>query len=156
MKVNKKKQNAGAKGDLLGTISHILGIKDPSKLDPNSTLGELGMDSLMAIEIKQGLEREYDLVLSTQEIRNMKVKDLRELEVKVAENAKNGNKKKDAVSEIVTRDEILELAKSNFVRLNDVEAGKPIFVFPPVEGSFRLLKGKFETGILVLCNLTRN
>ena len=74
-----KKTAGGGKGDLLGTVCHILGIRDPSSLDPNSTLSELGMDSLMAIEIKQGLEREYDMVLTTQEIRNMKVKDLREM-----------------------------------------------------------------------------
>jgi len=36
----------------------------------NSSLAELGMDSMMAVEIKQTLEREFDLFLTAQEIRN--------------------------------------------------------------------------------------
>jgi len=37
----------------------------------NSSLAELGMDSMMAVEIKQTLEREYDLFLTAQEIRSL-------------------------------------------------------------------------------------
>jgi len=37
----------------------------------NSSLAELGMDSMMAVEIKQTLEREFDLFLTAQEIRNL-------------------------------------------------------------------------------------
>jgi len=34
----------------------------------NSTLAEIGMDSMMAVEIKQTLEREFDIFLTAQEI----------------------------------------------------------------------------------------
>jgi len=37
----------------------------------NSSLAELGMDSLMAVEIKQTLERQFDLFLTAQEIRSL-------------------------------------------------------------------------------------
>jgi len=37
----------------------------------NSSLAELGMDSMMAVEIKQTLEREFDLFLTAQEIRSL-------------------------------------------------------------------------------------
>ncbi|KAI1279514.1 Fatty acid synthase [Halotydeus destructor] len=141
VRVSSKRLQAGSNGDLLGTVCHILGVKDPAKLDPNSTLSELGMDSLMAIEIKQGLEREYDVVLSTQEIRNMKVKELKELEAKVADRAKS-NKENNGVlqSEEVTFSDIIQLPKSDFVRLNDCQVGKPIFLFAPIEGTFRSLR----------------
>src|SRR5205085_6868476 len=123
---------------------HILGIGDTSSLDPNSTLSEMGMDSLMAIEIKQGLEREFDIVLSTQEIRNMKVKDLREMESIIKKHGGSiggGNKKNksSSVNDRVTAETVTTHPKGNFSRLNEVEAGKPIFLFPPFEGSFRLL-----------------
>lgn len=36
-----------------------------------NSLADLGMDSLMGAEIKQTLERNYDLVLSAQEIRGL-------------------------------------------------------------------------------------
>ena len=62
--------------DLLKVICHVLGVKDPSTLDPHSTLGDLGMDSLMAVEIRQGLERDYDVLLTAQEVRSLKISDL--------------------------------------------------------------------------------
>jgi fatty acid synthase len=57
----------------------LLGIKDVNTVNAQSTLADLGMDSLMVAEIKQTLERNYDLVLSTQEIRNLTFARLLEL-----------------------------------------------------------------------------
>lgn len=51
--------------------SALSGIKDVSSVNENSSLGDLGMDSLMGAEIKQTLERNYDIVLSAQEIRGL-------------------------------------------------------------------------------------
>ncbi len=45
-----------------------------------STLAELGMDSLMGAEIKQTLERNFDMVLSVGEIRNLTMGKLLELQ----------------------------------------------------------------------------
>lgn len=44
-----------------------------------TNLADLGMDSLMGAEIKQMLERNYDLVLGVQEIRNLTFSKLHEL-----------------------------------------------------------------------------
>lgn len=63
------------------------------------------MDSLMAIEIKQGLERDYEIVMSTQEIRNMKIKGLRELQVVVDENARKKAAKKKEEEELAAMQE---------------------------------------------------
>ena len=143
VKVNTKKSSSAGKGDLVSIVCHILGIKDPSTLDPSSTLSELGMDSLIAIEIKQGLEREFDICLTTQEIRNMRVKDLRDMEATIAKQggaAGKGKKKaSSSISDRVTVEEVTGMSKGNFVRLNDIDAGKAIFFFGPLEGSFRLL-----------------
>ncbi|KAL1445384.1 hypothetical protein MTO96_045053 [Rhipicephalus appendiculatus] len=46
-------------------------------LNPNVTLGELGIDSLMTVEVRQLLERDYDVVLSMQEIRELSVCQLK-------------------------------------------------------------------------------
>lgn len=43
----------------------------------SASLSDLGMDSLMGAEIKQLLERNYDLTLSPQEIRNLTVEKLK-------------------------------------------------------------------------------
>ena len=55
------------------------GIKDVKTVNAQSTLADLGMDSLMGAEIKQTLERNYDLVLSAQEIRSLSFARLQEL-----------------------------------------------------------------------------
>lgn len=56
------------------------GIKDTKNLNMTSTLAELGMDSLMGAEIKQALERGFDLVLSVGEIRNLTMEKLLEIQ----------------------------------------------------------------------------
>lgn len=70
---------AGERGDLVGAILHVLGIKDASKVSEEATLGELGLDSLMAVEIRQYIEREYDLTLNIQEIRALTIAKIREI-----------------------------------------------------------------------------
>lgn len=67
--VGGKKSNTG--GNLLQTIAHILGVNDISQLNPDANLGDLGLDSLMGVEIKQALERDYDITLSMKEIRTV-------------------------------------------------------------------------------------
>ncbi|KAL1468865.1 hypothetical protein MTO96_041203 [Rhipicephalus appendiculatus] len=45
------------------------GVKDTSRLNPDISLGELGIDSLMSVEVKQTLELDYDVTLCMLEIR---------------------------------------------------------------------------------------
>lgn len=77
-----EKRSAGAGGSqvsLTDAVANILGIKDTKTVSPINTLADLGMDSLMGAEIKQTLERNYDLVLSAQEIRGLTFGRLAEL-----------------------------------------------------------------------------
>lgn len=55
------------------------GIKDPKKVAGTANLADLGMDSLMGAEIKQTLERNFDLVFGVQDIRNLTFAKLSEL-----------------------------------------------------------------------------
>ncbi|OQR66937.1 fatty acid synthase-like [Tropilaelaps mercedesae] len=80
VKADTKKQPGGKTADLSAAVAHILGVKDVSKLNPNTTLGELGMDSLMGVEVKQLLERELDLTLPMQEIRGLNLNKVKELQ----------------------------------------------------------------------------
>lgn len=56
----------------------------------HSTLAELGMDSMMAVEIKQTLEREFQVFLTPQDIRGMTFAKLQDLA------AQTENEPKDA------------------------------------------------------------
>lgn len=53
-------------------------MSDISSVSNDSTLGSLGLDSLMSVEVKQLLEREFDLMLSMKEIRGLTITLLRE------------------------------------------------------------------------------
>jgi len=135
----------GDRGSLIKTIMHVLGVNDPSTLDPNVTLTELGMDSLMAVEIKQGLEREYDIVMTTQEIRGLTYKRLQEMSAELEEREKNkGSGESEVEKDNLARlDEIFNSKDELFIELHQTQAtasSKPIFFLPPIEGDFVTLR----------------
>lgn len=76
---DKHKSDDGDKANLITTVVNILGFKDANLINFNNSLVDLGMDSLMCTEIKQTLERNYDIVLSAQEIRVLTFAKLQEL-----------------------------------------------------------------------------
>lgn len=53
--------DAGSGVGLVKTIANILGLKDTKNVSDLASLGDLGMDSLMVAEIKQTLERSFDI-----------------------------------------------------------------------------------------------
>jgi len=67
------------KTNLITTIANILGIKDANSVDPKKSLVDLGMDSLMSTEIKQTLERNYEILLSIQQTGALTFSKLQEL-----------------------------------------------------------------------------
>lgn len=100
---------------------------------------ELGMDSLMAVEIKQGLEREYDIVMTTQEIRGLTYKRLQEMSAELEEREKNKDKGESEVEKdnLARLEEIFNSKDELFVELHHTQAtasSKPIFFIPPIEG----------------------
>lgn len=56
-----------------------LGVRDVSNLNADSSLADLGLDSLMGVEIRQILERDYDIVMAMREIRQLTINKLREM-----------------------------------------------------------------------------
>lgn len=77
---DRRKAGAGSSQiSLPDAVANILGIKNTKNINGASSLADLGMDSLMGSEIKQTLERNYDIVLSAQEIRGLTFGKLIEL-----------------------------------------------------------------------------
>uniref|UniRef100_A0A913I721 Fatty acid synthase n=1 Tax=Strongyloides stercoralis TaxID=6248 RepID=A0A913I721_STRER len=108
--VNKKTSGSG---NLLQTIAHILGVNDITQLNPDTNLGDLGLDSLMGVEIKQALERDYDIVLSMKDIRTLTLNKLQQM----AENGGNSN-----TENFVTSESDLKKEKTLDEESNTVEA----------------------------------
>lgn len=66
-------------GDLIKVISNVIGLKDITLLDANATLGSLGIDSLIAVEVKQVIERILDISLSLKEVRDLTVAQIQQM-----------------------------------------------------------------------------
>ncbi|XP_037093774.1 LOW QUALITY PROTEIN: fatty acid synthase-like [Pollicipes pollicipes] len=75
-----KRPDAGSRASLVDTVANILGLKDASKLSAQATLADLGLDSLMGVEVKQTLEREHGLTLEPAEVRLLTFARLAELQ----------------------------------------------------------------------------
>ncbi|XP_053963784.1 fatty acid synthase [Anastrepha ludens] len=73
-------KRAGRRGNesILETVMNIMGIRDLKSVSLGTTLSEIGMDSLMAVEIKQTLERDFDLTLTPQDLRGLTFQKLQE------------------------------------------------------------------------------
>lgn len=64
---------------LIKSVMKIMGIRDIKAISKNASLAELGMDSLMSVEIKQVMEREFDVFLTAQQLRSITFAKLEEL-----------------------------------------------------------------------------
>lgn len=54
-------------------------MRDVNSLNADVSLADLGLDSLMGVEVRQTLERDYDIVMAMREIRQLTINKLREL-----------------------------------------------------------------------------
>ena len=116
-----------------------------SSVNPTMTLADLGLDSLMGVEVKQTLERDYDIILAMKEIRQLTINSLREL----AGSGSNGSgadterAKGDITPSTVNISKMAE--KWDFKKMMpedvivQVSAGdssaSPLFVIHPIEGT---------------------
>jgi fatty acid synthase len=119
---------------LINQLWSALGV-DPKTLPNHVTLGELGIESMLAVELQQTLEREYNLKLTIYQVKKITVKQMKDFQ--------SGNK-----DEILKIAEDFKTAKANLAKikfiipnethtkLNNVQKGIPIYVLPPVEGIF--------------------
>jgi len=143
----KHKPDSDDKINLVTTIANILGIKDADSINPNNNLADLGMDSLMGTEIKQTLERNYDILLSAQEIRALTFAKLQELSSVGSEVMKGQQPAAANVESNVSFDMLMQwpsnevLPKEALVRLKSKSSNGPmLFIVHGIEGLVEALK----------------
>jgi fatty acid synthase len=103
------------------------------------------MDSLIAVEIRQVLERDYDKIMTNEEIRKIKVKELKALSIELAAQSdlKNLATGEDDLHHALklsmfASDEPFELLNPNST------SGRPAFFFPPIDGAYLATKKLVE------------
>nr|XP_006635198.2 PREDICTED: fatty acid synthase isoform X1 [Lepisosteus oculatus] len=150
--VTAKSEGAGQR-DLVEAVAHILGVRDVSSLNADASLADLGLDSLMGVEVRQTLERDYDIVMAMREIRQLTINKLRELSCKQggAEESRPLPLKKSGAGALTETDLSLLLVNPDgptVARLNEVQSTeRPLFLIHPIEGSiaaFRTLTAKLS------------
>ncbi|XP_011878072.1 PREDICTED: fatty acid synthase [Vollenhovia emeryi] len=65
--------------NIVETVADIMGIKDLKSVAPNTSLAELGIDSIKSVQIKQTVEREFDVLLTARDIHNLSFAKLSEM-----------------------------------------------------------------------------
>ncbi|CAL8305722.1 unnamed protein product [Boreogadus saida] len=133
--------DAGAdQKDLVEAVAHILGVRDVSTLNADSSLADLGLDSLMGVEVRQTLERDYDIVMAMREIRQLTINKLRELSnSKPTEESRQSPVKHAAARVLLDSDLSVLLVDPDgptLARLNAVDSQeRALFLVHPIEGS---------------------
>ncbi|XP_011684747.1 PREDICTED: fatty acid synthase-like [Wasmannia auropunctata] len=140
-----EKANIGGSMNIYETVAHIMGLKNTNTVAHNMTLAELGMDSMMAVDIKQTLEREFDIFLRGQDIRNLTFAKLREMTDTIGQEKKHDTNKSDNILEGLNMliriikdsdlvpDVLVELAAKDNDRGN-------VFLLPGIEGCANIYK----------------
>ncbi|KAJ8668370.1 hypothetical protein QAD02_010033 [Eretmocerus hayati] len=149
--VAEKKTEISTSVSVVDTVLKTMGFKSLAGISLTTSLSELGMDSMMAVEIKQTLEREHGVFLNTHDLRNLNFNKLQKISDKHTEypDGKMNFQSPELESEKEARSEGLinillgskeihskacvELCKSNS-RTNRV------FVIPGIEGYSSVFK----------------
>ena len=135
-----KRQTMGGTKEsrIVGQIWQALGI-DPKTTPDHLTLGEIGMESMFAVELQQGLDRDYDIKLSLNDVKSITIKLMKDFE--------EGKVNKLRKFSIELRECRTKLSKVKFIipsdaftPLNNVKTGKPVYFLPTLEGIFTSLE----------------
>ncbi|XP_076014659.1 fatty acid synthase [Genypterus blacodes] len=140
------KKEAGSQ-TLVEAVANILGVRDVSSLNADASLADLGLDSLMGVEVRQTLERDYNIVMSMREIRNLTIKNLKELAEGTSSRSEESHQapaKKGSVRSLLQSELNLLLVNPDdpsVTLLNKLQnKERPLFLVHPIEGSISAFK----------------
>ncbi|XP_067015650.2 fatty acid synthase [Anabrus simplex] len=153
MVVAEKRAAGGKFGSIVECVANILGLRDLKSVSGIATLTELGMDSMMAVEIKQAIEREYEVFLTPQEIRNLTIKQLQELAAADGTQDASGAKKDEQIPDGAEKAKKLQFIFNFYgnketgsqillplLSLNSRRTASPLFMIPGMEGTATTLE----------------
>uniref|UniRef100_A0A182QUE6 Fatty acid synthase n=1 Tax=Anopheles farauti TaxID=69004 RepID=A0A182QUE6_9DIPT len=138
MVVAEKRSSSGGAKNIVEAVMNIMNIRDMKSVSVESTLADIGMDSLMAVEIRQVLERDFDIILTPQDLRTLTFSKLQKLA-----DAKAENEAAEAATRQLQLEDLLasfgdEAASHHTVlrlpsKCNDLEYDRPVLIIPGIE-----------------------
>uniref|UniRef100_A0AAV2LIZ5 Fatty acid synthase n=1 Tax=Knipowitschia caucasica TaxID=637954 RepID=A0AAV2LIZ5_KNICA len=139
------KGKSGGQADLVDAVANILGVRDVNSLNAEATLADLGLDSLMGVEVRQTLERDYDLVMTMRDIRLLTINKLRELATGSGSTAKDvSDSSKGGLASVLGSDIsslLMDPQGPTLTAVNSVQnQERPLFLVHPIEGTVSVFK----------------
>ncbi|XP_015784226.1 fatty acid synthase-like [Tetranychus urticae] len=130
--ISAEKQSASedSKGGFIQRIEHILGLQNLDSLDLTITLGDLGLDSLQSIEVKDLIDKTFGISLQNIAIGKLSIASLLRFKEEFQDSKNNDGKENKFTEEII---------------INLTEKGtSPVFFFPPALFDFLSMKALAE------------
>ncbi|XP_076226839.1 fatty acid synthase [Nomia melanderi] len=144
MVVAEKRPSANEASTVIEAVMAIMNIKDLKCISQNSSLADLGMDSMMAVEIKQTLERDFGVFLTAQDIRVLNIAKLIEMSAKdtkkqVKQVVKTVSKAEQLVGvQLLMQTMTVSILNTNYcikLPVTHTEKKHEVFVIPGIEGN---------------------
>ena len=134
VKAEKTVQTGSRQKRMITELWKALGV-DPENTPNHLTLGEIGLESMFAVELQQELERDFNVKMNINHIKTLTVGLLKDYE-----NGKTEHIKK-FIDEIKrardkTCDYNFTMPTEPYTKLNNVTKGRSIYFMPPPEISF--------------------
>ena len=143
MVVAEKRASASEVSTVLEAVMNIMSIKDLKGISHSSSLAELGMDSMMAMEIKQTFERDFEVFLTPQDLRALNIAKLIEMSAKDKKQSKKGAKFTTKTETVADMQQLMQsinvpLLDANYcveLPVKCLEKKNEVFLIPGIEGS---------------------
>jgi fatty acid synthase, animal type len=133
MIIANKKSDTDQKRNVVDTILNILSIQDKSLISMDVPLANLGLDSLMGVEIQQVLEHDFEIVVTAQEMRNI---TLRQLEKQAGTDEKSKYEGSRSLELFFSYFGDENTSDQNILKLEslEIDKGTKVLIIPGVEG----------------------
>ncbi|KAJ8946540.1 hypothetical protein NQ318_004676 [Aromia moschata] len=159
MVVAEKRGGDAAADNIVDSVINILGLTDKKTISLHSTLPELGMDSMTGVEIKQTLEREYEIFLTPKDMRTITLARLKEMheEQSGANQADKNTENRFGFEMLFTT--IGDVTENNlpYMRLKskveETSSAPKVLIFPGIEGVasyYEFLSSQLDAHVICL------
>ncbi|KAG8183231.1 hypothetical protein JTE90_014406, partial [Oedothorax gibbosus] len=113
--------------DVLSQLVKILGSNDISEINVNKNFSDMGIDSMVGVEMKQLIESYCDIAITLQEIQEMKINDVKALFTKADSETKHSSAPALMATTTIKLPSTLTHTEP-LVLLNKTASGTPIFI----------------------------
>ncbi|CAG2169908.1 unnamed protein product [Oppiella nova] len=129
-----KVESGGRQKRLVKELWRALGI-DPDNTPNHLTLGEIGIESMFAVELQQELEREWNMKVTLNHVKSITIGMLKDYEAgKIGEIKKHLDDVRRAKANLLKMKFLIPY--ETHTRLNSVQKGVPVYILPPIEVNF--------------------